>query len=81
MRISSDPLGTRPPPLEQFLTHREGQAALSLKVTLGFLSRTRRAKPRFEPEFIEPVERHALPMGGSLPCSSPIRSAICSPPG
>lgn len=67
VRISTDPLGTRPPPLEQFLTDREGQAALSLKATLGFLSRTRRAKLRFEPGFIEAVERHALRMGGSLP--------------
>lgn len=67
VRISTDPLGIRPPPLEQFLTDREGQAALSLKATLGFLSRTRRAKLRFEPGFIEAVERHALRMGGSLP--------------
>jgi DNA (cytosine-5)-methyltransferase 1 len=65
--ISADPLGIRPPPLEQFLTDREGQAALSLKATLGFLGRTRRAKLRFEPGFIEAVERHALRMGGSLP--------------
>lgn len=67
VRISTDPLGIRPPPLEHFLTDCEGQAALSLKATLGFLSRTRRAKLRFEPGFIEAVERHALLMGGRLP--------------
>jgi DNA (cytosine-5)-methyltransferase 1 len=32
---------------------------LSLKATLGFLGRTRRAKLRFEPGFIAAVERHA----------------------
>jgi DNA (cytosine-5)-methyltransferase 1 len=64
VRIGCDPLGVRPPSLVEFLTDREGQVALSLKATLGFLSRTRRAKLRFTPGFIEAVERHAQRMGG-----------------
>jgi DNA (cytosine-5)-methyltransferase 1 len=67
VRIGPDPIGVRPPSLEGFLTDREGQVPLSLKATLGFLSRTRRAKLRFEPGFIAAVERHALRMGGTLP--------------
>ncbi len=62
VRIGPDPLGMRAPSLADFLTDREGQSALSLRATLGFLSRTRRAKLRFEPGFIEAVERHAARM-------------------
>lgn len=62
VRIGPDPLGMRAPSLVDFLTDREGQSALSLRATLGFLSRTRRAKLRFEPGFIEAVERHAARM-------------------
>lgn len=62
VRIGTDPLGIRPPSLVDFLSDRDGQMALSLKATLGFLSRTRRAKLRFEPGFIEAVERHASRM-------------------
>jgi DNA (cytosine-5)-methyltransferase 1 len=65
VRIGSDPVGIRPPALSQFLTDTEGQADLSLKATLGFLGRTRRAKLRFEPGFIAAVERHALRVGAS----------------
>jgi DNA (cytosine-5)-methyltransferase 1 len=57
--IGADPLGLRPPPLADFLVDREGQTPLSLKATAGFLSRTRRAKLRFEPGFIAAVEAHA----------------------
>jgi DNA (cytosine-5)-methyltransferase 1 len=63
VRIGTDPLGIRPPSLIDFLSDHEGQSALSLKATLGFLSRTRRAKLRFEPGFIEAIERHAIRMG------------------
>ncbi|HMO45460.1 MAG TPA: DNA cytosine methyltransferase [Rubrivivax sp.] len=65
--IGTDPVGIRPPPLAGFLTDREGQTMLSLKATLGFLGRTRRAKLRFAPGFIEAVERHALKLGGVPP--------------
>ncbi len=65
--ISADPLGLRPPPLAEFLTDFEGQQLLSLKATHGFLSRTRRAKLRFEPGFIESVEKHLLSLGGMPP--------------
>lgn len=65
--ISADPLGCRPPALADFLSDYEGQQPLSLKATLGFLSRTRRAKLRFEPGFIESVERHLIALGGSPP--------------
>jgi DNA (cytosine-5)-methyltransferase 1 len=65
--ISTDPLGPRPPPLMDFLQDAEGQQPLSLKATLGFLSRTRRARLKFQPGFIEAVERHAIRMGARLP--------------
>ncbi len=65
VRIGTDPLGIRPPPLVDFLSDREGQMALSLKATLGFLGRTRRAKLRFEPGFIEAVELHASRMSAA----------------
>lgn len=67
VRIGVDPLGVRPPSLAEFLVDREDQQPLSLRATLGFLGRTRRAKLRFEPGFIEAVERHARRMGGHLP--------------
>lgn len=60
--IGADPLGVRPASLVSFLQDKQGQVPLSLKATLGFLSRTRRAKLRFEPGFIESVERHAAMM-------------------
>lgn len=64
-QIGSDPIGLRPPPLTDFLTDTEDQQLLSLKATLGFLGRKRRAKLRFEPGFIASVESHARRMGGS----------------
>ncbi len=67
VRIGTDPLGLRPPGLVEFLRDDPGQQLLSLKATLGFLGRTRRAKLRFEPGFIEAVERHAVRMGGVAP--------------
>ncbi len=66
VRISSDPLGIRAPPLTEFMRDTEGQQLLSVKATLGFLSRTRRAKLRFVPGFIGAVERHLIAMGGSV---------------
>ena len=65
VQIGNDPLGIRPPALTDFLSDREGQVSLSLKATLGFLSRTRRAKLRFEPGFIAAVEQHAARMTAS----------------
>jgi DNA (cytosine-5)-methyltransferase 1 len=63
--IGTDPVGLQPPPLSDFLTDTTGQVPLSLKATLGFLGRTRRAKLRFKPGFIEAVERHAERMARS----------------
>lgn len=60
--IGPDPVGLQPPPLTDFLTDTQGQTLLSLKATLGFLSRTRRAKLRFEPGFIAAIENHAQRM-------------------
>jgi DNA (cytosine-5)-methyltransferase 1 len=68
--VGNDPLGIRPPSLVEFLRDIEGQQPLSLKATLGFLSRTERAKLRFEPGFLEAVRRHAAAMGANL---SPMR--------
>jgi len=65
--ISTDPIGIRPPSLIEFLTDREGQQLLSAKATLGFISRTRRAKLRFASGFIAAVERHLAAMGGMIP--------------
>lgn len=67
VEIGLDPLGIRPPSLAGFLADIEGQQPLSVKATRGFLERTRRAKLRFEPGFIEAVERHLVTMGGDVP--------------
>ena len=56
--IGTDPVGRQAPPLTEFLTDTQGQVLLSLKATSGFLSRTRRAKLRFESGFIAAVEQH-----------------------
>ncbi len=65
--IGPDPLGIRPPSLVGFLDDHEGQQLLSIKATRGFLERTRRAKLRFAPGFIEAVERHLIGLGGDVP--------------
>jgi DNA (cytosine-5)-methyltransferase 1 len=65
--IGTDPVAIRPPALSTFLTDHNGQKPLSAKATLGFLLRTRRAKLRFEPGFIEAVEAHLIRMGGKVP--------------
>lgn len=49
VRISADPLGIQPPSIVEFMTDADGQQMLSVRATAGFLSRTRRAKLRFEP--------------------------------
>lgn len=65
--IGTDPVGTVPPAVAAFLDAPEDAQLLSAKATRGFLDRTRRAKLRFEPGFIEAVERHLLRMGGQIP--------------
>ena len=67
--ISADPVGVRAPSLLDFLTDHEDQQLLSLRATLGFLGRTRRAKLRFQPGFIDAVERHAARMAAAEPQS------------
>lgn len=54
--ISPDPIGTRPPHLEKFLSYRP--EPLSVKATSGFLQRTRVATLRFADGFIDSVERY-----------------------
>ena len=56
VEISADPLGRAPKPLASFL--RYPGAPLSIRATNGFLARTRTAKLRFAPGFIEAVENH-----------------------
>jgi DNA (cytosine-5)-methyltransferase 1 len=73
VRISADPLGIRAPSLSEFMRDTEGQQLLSVKATLGFLGRTRRAKLRFVPGFISAVERHLVAMGG---CSGDQRPGL-----
>lgn len=65
VKIGTDALGVRPPALAKFLS-RDAEP-LSLKAALGFLSRTRRAKLRFDPDFISAVERHVKLLGGKVP--------------
>jgi len=65
--IGTDPMGIAPPPLVRFLSDAAEQELLSLKATAGFLSRTRRAKLRFAPGFIDAVERHLKAMGALAP--------------
>ncbi len=60
--ISTDPLGIEPPSIEHFLDPARDRQPLSAKATRGFLERTRRAKLRFEPGFIDAVERHLAAM-------------------
>jgi DNA (cytosine-5)-methyltransferase 1 len=60
--ISVDPLGERAPPLAAFLKH-DG-ALLSPRATAGFLARTRVAKLRFAPGFIDAVEAHYRHVAG-----------------
>lgn len=62
--VGTDPIGLRPTPLLQFLGDPSTREPLSAKATAGFLARTREAKLRFEPGFIEAVERHLADMGG-----------------
>jgi DNA (cytosine-5)-methyltransferase 1 len=76
VEISSDPLGTRPPPLAEFL-HLEAEGALlSLRAISGFYSRTQRAKLRFDPAFIEAVRQHIIRMGGVLPPQPQVELAL-----
>lgn len=70
VQISADPLGLKPPPLKEFMSEVDSHQLLSVKATLGFLNRTRRAKLRFEPGFISAVERHLVAMGGTVPARS-----------
>lgn len=63
--VSSDPVGARPVALAQFLSSEV--EPLSLKASLGFLTRTRRAKLRFDAAFIAAVERHVEDLGGVIP--------------
>lgn len=70
VQISADPLGLQPRPLKEFMSEVNSHQLLSVKATLGFLNRTRRAKLRFEPGFISAVERHLVAMGGTVPARS-----------
>ena len=65
--IGTDPIGLRPPSITTFMRDSEPKELLSAKATVGFLMRTRRAKLKFAPGFIEAVERHCLAMGGVVP--------------
>ncbi|WP_374563735.1 DNA cytosine methyltransferase [Ideonella sp.] len=65
--IGVDPLGIEPPSLRHFMANPEPPELLSLKATRGFLERTRRAKLRFAPGFIDAVERHLMAIGGEVP--------------
>jgi DNA (cytosine-5)-methyltransferase 1 len=67
VEISRDPVGLTPPSVASFMSDREMPTLLSAKATRGFLERTRRAKLRFVPGFIDAVERHLVAMGGEVP--------------
>ena len=61
--ISADPLGLRAPPLTEVLA--DDFSLLSERATAGFLGRARRAKLRFQPGFLNAVERHLEVMRGA----------------
>lgn len=65
--LGTDPIGCRPPSIVSFMHDGEPRELLSAKATVGFLMRTRRAKLRFAPGFIEAVERHCAAMGAAIP--------------
>jgi DNA (cytosine-5)-methyltransferase 1 len=65
VQIATDVLGLQAPHLTTFLSDPLEQ--LSVKAAHGFLSRTRRARLNFHPQFIAAVERHVLALGGRLP--------------
>lgn len=65
--IGTDAIGCRPPSVATFMRDGDPRELLSAKATMGFLARTRRAKLRFAPGFIEAVERHCVAMGGTIP--------------
>lgn len=69
--IGTDPVGRVPPSLKDFLANTEEPMLLSVKATRGFLERTRRAKLRFAPGFIEAVEQHLRTLGGDVPPPRP----------
>jgi len=60
VQISSDPIGMRSAPLEKVMG--ADHTPLSVRATAGFLDRTRRAKLRFAPGFIDAVEQHLATM-------------------
>ncbi|MFC0126225.1 DNA cytosine methyltransferase [Ralstonia solanacearum] len=72
--IGVDPIGHQPPALSEFLLD-EGDP-LSLKASLGFLTRTRRAKLKFDDAFIEAVEQHVERLGGEVPPRLQKRNAL-----
>jgi DNA (cytosine-5)-methyltransferase 1 len=63
--ISADAGGVQPVALATFLSHSGSD--LSTRAAVGFLSRTRRARLRFQPGFIEAIERHVIQSGGEIP--------------
>lgn len=67
--IGVDPLGVAPEPLMSFMS-ADTPEWLSAKATAGFLSRTRRARLRFAPGFIDAVESHLRAMGGVVPAAT-----------
>ena len=71
--MSTDPLGLRPPPLASFL--QGPLEPLSLRATKGFYGRTRRAKLRFDAQFIDAVRAHLTRMGGETSFELPFAQA------
>jgi DNA (cytosine-5)-methyltransferase 1 len=77
--ISVDPIGIRSPRLEKIMG--SDHTLLSERATAGFLSRTRRAKLRFAPGFIEAVEQHLAIVSETSPApqrASPKRKTATS---
>lgn len=71
--IGVDPIGLLPEPLISFLESPATLELLSLKATLGFLSRTRQAKLKFAEGFIRAVEAHAERMSIASACGAGAR--------
>ena len=68
VEIGPDPVGTRSVPLVDFLAHPG--AKLSARATAGFLSRTRVARLRFAPGFIDALEEHLSLMLAHAPAET-----------
>lgn len=75
VEIGAFPVWRARPPLAEFLAH-PGKP-LSARATAGFLARARASRLRFEPGFLDRLERHLAVMRGGLPAAGRGEPALC----